>query len=77
MAEEKLLMIFTPDHGVPIEVALEALRREGVSGLESLGEVGLVLGTAPASLIGKLRSLPEFRAVDVDRPVHIASKSPD
>ncbi|HEX9806336.1 MAG TPA: hypothetical protein VGA34_05505 [Alteraurantiacibacter sp.] len=77
MAEENELMIFTPEQGVSIQSALEVLRRQGVGELQSLGEVGLILGTAPTSLIGNLRALPEFRAVDFDYPVHITPKSAD
>lgn len=75
MADETVVLIITPEESVPRNQVLEALRRQGVKGLQDLSEVGLVIGTGPISLLDALRALPEIRAVDLDRPVHIASGS--
>ena len=75
MSDESVVLIITPEEGVPIERVLDALRRLGVGEVQNLSEVGLIIATAPASLLDTLRALPEIRTVDVDRPVHIASGS--
>lgn len=77
MVDDSKTLIFTPKEGVQMETALAALRRNGVQELVKLGEVGLIVGRAPVSHLEVLRALPEFRAVDTDQPVGIASNSND